>query len=108
MAVGVRWRNDRARLVGEGGNDRDRERGLVCRAQLRRAPCDERYIIRVRSRCLRKGDRSPLLHTAIFPPSFAVRIIVARLLTRQKARKSSSRCKGTGSVLSARVSLSEN
>lgn len=61
VAVGVRWRSDRASSAGEGGTDRDRERGLVCRAQLRRAPCDERYTTRVRSRCLRKGDRSPLL-----------------------------------------------
>lgn len=56
-----------------GGGDRTEteDGGFVCRAQLRRAPCDERYTTRVRSLCFleKERDHSSLLRYS-FPPFF--------------------------------------
>lgn len=80
-------------LEGGGHRTETEDGGFVCRAQLRRAPCDERYTTRVRSWCLLEKERDhSLLSFVIASPHFfaTVRITHGAADARKKIRKKNS------------------
>lgn len=60
----------RRMIEGDGTRAREKGRGLIRRAQLRRAPCEVRCASRARSRCLRGSKNTFSDHVSASSPRF--------------------------------------